>query len=1486
MNRRLIAAMMSFMLTIGSLGGAYVPAMAKEVDVADEQETQTDYQDASEAETQNDTEYQGGADAENYKMVEYDDNTTVGYSKQNSRDIFLRADAPSLEVASISTIDNEVSITVISEDNEAIIGYLFCKNGKIIQFEETVKLSSINKDTEFGLQPVNQLAEEYAELAQVINAEVSEAINKNMPFWREHILEMTGNSLEYYGIIWDEVVTDDVVGENVTVEAETTFTGDELTTEDEILISDEEILTEDEEETIATDEETSTEDGETLTENDETVTADENLTSEEEITELNLEETLPVHAERIELNVTKTELYVGQTLQLRASVYPENATESVVFSTTSDAVVTVTPNGLVTAKGVGITTVHADCDGLNVDCTIEVSNDAWDVDPGIEIADGVWMDGFKDELTYTGAKITQDVIIYDQRKRLAEKVDYVITYANNINAASSDQLKSPSMTITMRGQYSGKKTCYFAIKPRSIQDVDITTDKIGLNYTGRDQKYVPIINYGNKRLVNNKDFTISYDTTDFKGEDGSKTEIGYVIHGIGNFDDGAEYPDGKHGSYYILGRSYNLSKATLSLTANVKYTGNPITADMLNMQLGFPGVKEKIDPSSQLGAFDILFLDYSDPNNDTIDEINGIGKYKVIITPKNPDSSFYAGKIEKNINVTGGYVLNKVAEVNTDVWAEELPFDIYYANYDAPTWGGIKMATDDLLRAKADGGLTDDKLKRGTDYSVTYMNNKKAGTAKVVFKGIGKCTGSITKTYKIVSGGKLKAYVASGETYMTGGTKPQVSFSDESDVTVYLKENVDYTLTCTNNKNVGEATYKIVGKGNFKNAEIANAEGTFNITPASLSRCKVVVADKVYNARAGLYKSVPTVYDSNGKKLVAGKDYSKEYQYIGYDDTSVPEIGERINVKINGIGNFAGSSVTGYYHVFDSKKNVTKLQIVINPQKYTGRIVEPTLFDGSTGSIKVYLTAADKREDKFVNNPEDYVRIVSYANNTKTGTGKVTLAGVGEYGGTRVCTFKISKKEYMPILVDKVTLTSTMAPGQTVLPFGETAEITATIEPEEAENKTIVWTTSNAKLVAIESTEKIDDTHVKATVRAVGNGAATIKAISQGTGKFASVVIKAQKIPVSGITITPLQLTKNVGDEFNLNVTFSPADAYLGDVQWISTSPTVATIDNEGVVRCVGPGVAVIYVTSGNVSANCIVTVNGPSSDIINVTEHDVMPNDGIDDAVNIRKLINEYCSLDGVTAGKTLYFPAGTYNLSYGDSDMDNSCIYVGHGVSINFLLDDNAILKADRFDGSVEDYNVVRFDRSVNCSITGGKIVGDRQNTGSPANYEGGMGIGIMKGKSITISNVDISQCWGDGIWIGDASSGYDGVRDSYYIAIMNCNVHNNRRNNMSIVGAKYLTVIGSKFNYASGKAPQYGVDIEPNASGVVEHVTFNNCEFKGNGSAAFGIIKSASDVVFNNCSFSGMIYNMAGRNIKFHGCSISGGELYDDAGGATWD
>ena len=135
------------------------------------------------------------------------------------------------------------------------------------------------------------------------------------------------------------------------------------------------------------------------------------------------------------------------------------------------------------------------------------------------------------------------------------------------------------------------------------------------------------------------------------------------------------------------------------------------------------------------------------------------------------------------------------------------------------------------------------ELKNGQDYSVDYQNNINAGTAKATIKGKGIFTGSVNRSFKINKASIEEASVVPKEEEYTGKKiSPSLTVILNG---VMLYKGEDYTLTCSNNINIGEARAKLTGKGNYQ----GTLECTFQIVPASIKKAKVTPSDIQFRVR-------------------------------------------------------------------------------------------------------------------------------------------------------------------------------------------------------------------------------------------------------------------------------------------------------------------------------------------------------------------------------------------------------------------------------------------------------------------------------------------------------------------------------------------------------------------------------------------------------------------------------------------------------------
>ncbi|MBR5579500.1 MAG: hypothetical protein IKW28_10965, partial [Lachnospiraceae bacterium] len=156
------------------------------------------------------------------------------------------------------------------------------------------------------------------------------------------------------------------------------------------------------------------------------------------------------------------------------------------------------------------------------------------------------------------------------------------------------------------------------------------------------------------------------------------------------------------------------------------------------------------------------------------------------------------------------------------------------------------------------------------------------------------------------------------------------------------------------------------------------------------------------------------VVDISGKALTANKDYFKDAKYtvISSDSEAFPAdyeikpedkvpVGTKIKVEVTLTGdNFTGV-VEGEYTILAKNYDISKATVKIADKDYTGDDVTLTNEDIT---IKIKNNSATLVKD------QDY-RIVGYTNNVKKGTAKVTLQGIGDFGGTKTVTFKIVQRD-------------------------------------------------------------------------------------------------------------------------------------------------------------------------------------------------------------------------------------------------------------------------------------------------------------------------------------------------------------------------------------------------------------------------------------------------------------------------------------------
>jgi uncharacterized protein YjdB len=160
---------------------------------------------------------------------------------------------------------------------------------------------------------------------------------------------------------------------------------------------------------------------------------------------------------------------------------------------------------------------------------------------------------------------------------------------------------------------------------------------------------------------------------------------------------------------------------------------------------------------------------------------------------------------------------------------------------------------------------------------------------------------------------------------------------------------------------------------------------------------------------------------------------------------------------------------------------------------------------------------------------------------------------------------------------------------------GDSLTLTATVNPTNATNKAVTWSSSNIVVATVSE---------NGVVNAVSAGYATITVTTSDGGKTAACLVTVYPISVTGVTLNKTSASLLVGGTETLVATVSPSNATNKDVSWSSNNTAVATVSSTGVVTAVSAGNATITVTTSGYGykAYCDVTVNATNVPVTGVT--------------------------------------------------------------------------------------------------------------------------------------------------------------------------------------------------------------------------------------------------------------------------------------------
>lgn len=436
-------------------------------------------------------------------------------------------------------------------------------------------------------------------------------------------------------------------------------------------------------------------------------------------------------------------------------------------------------------------------------------------------------------------------------------------------------------------------------------------------YTGKAQTQSITVKYRNKTLKNGKDYTVSYQNNINAG-------TAYVIiKGKGSYS-------GTVKRSFTIKPAIIYKQCTFYKIASQYYTGSQIK----------PVPKIKNGTTTLKNGTDFTLTYQNNVNK---------GTAKVYIKGKGN----YSGSCSLTFSITARPVSTlkiTVPSVTYNGKAQKPAVTVKYNNY---------------------------KFKNGTDYTLSYKNNTKIGTATVTVKGKGKLSGTKSVTFKINAKPIKNAVITYNNslTYNGSTLSPAVTVKYGN---ATLKKNTDYTVAYSNNVNAGTGTITITGKGIYG----GSVKKTFTIKKLGISASAVSgTGNKVYTGSA--IKPVPAV-KVGGRTLKNGTDFTVSYKNNTEPGTAT--------LKVTGKGNYSGS-VSKTFKI--TARAINDVEVTVPDTVFTGEQVRPDVVV-SYGSYQ------------FISD-SDYT--LSFKDNINIGTASVVVTGKNHLSGSRTVTFPIEKAD-------------------------------------------------------------------------------------------------------------------------------------------------------------------------------------------------------------------------------------------------------------------------------------------------------------------------------------------------------------------------------------------------------------------------------------------------------------------------------------------
>ena len=500
---------------------------------------------------------------------------------------------------------------------------------------------------------------------------------------------------------------------------------------------------------------------------------------------------------------------------------------------------------------------------------------------------------------------------------------------------------------------------------------------------------------------------------------------------------------------------------------------------------------------------------------------------------------------------------------------------------------------------------SDSRHPRIRFYSAHVYNNYYDGNSKY---GVGACLGSSV----LVEGN-----------YFRNCKKPMMISMQGSDTSGTFSDEDGGMIKAYNNYMIGQDSYIPYSQDNesFDAYEVSNIDET---VPSSV---KSLQGENTYNNFDT--SSIMYEYEADSPEVAKQKVETYAGRLNGGDfkwefNDSEDDESDKLNTELKqALENYETNLLSVGGNSIDSPEQpepepepepeeVPVEGVTLNIQNVTLKIGESTTLEAS-----ITPDNATNKNVTWSSEDSDIASVDKDGEVTAKGEGKTTIT-VTTADGQKTATCEVTVIEEQDpdpepdpeeIAVEGISLNI----QNITLKIGETTTLEASITPDNATNKNVIWSSEDSDIASVDEDGKV-------TAKEVGKTTITVTTEDGQKTATCEVTVKEKQepepepdpepkpevIPVENVVLNQDNVTLNIGETSTLQATITPDNATNKTVTWTSEDENIASVD-DGIVTAIGPGETTITVTTedGEKTATCKITVMEEEEELISMISYD-----------------------------------------------------------------------------------------------------------------------------------------------------------------------------------------------------------------------------------------------------------------------------------------